>query len=45
MDAKELEQLLREGAYAVFMDDDQEVKEFFAQVRLRCDLSYYTHLC
>lgn len=32
MDAKEMEQLLREGAYAVLLDDDEDVKEFFAQV-------------
>ena len=26
MDAKEMEQLLREGAYAVMMDNDDEIK-------------------
>ncbi len=33
MDAKEMEQLLREGAYAVLLEGDDEVKEFFQQVR------------
>lgn len=31
LDAKEMEQLLREGAYAMMLDDDEEVKQFFAQ--------------
>jgi hypothetical protein len=33
-----MEQLLREGAYAVLLDDDEEVKEFFQQVC--CYISY-----
>jgi hypothetical protein len=33
MDAKEMEQLLREGAYAVLLEDDADaIKEFYEQV-------------
>jgi hypothetical protein len=32
MDAKEMEQLLREGAYAVLLEDDSEIiREFYEE--------------
>lgn len=37
MDAKEMEQLLREGAYAVLLEDDTDIiKEFYEAVRTLC---------
>jgi len=37
MDAKEMEQLLREGAYAVLLEDDTDIiKEFYEAVSEIC---------